>query len=468
MPEKKSTKNNTNAKNQRNSRLLQLGKSPLGLISLTINGKYYKANLHKVSYQFTSKTKYLPLSIPATEENRSKALNLIAEMEKMLKIDLDCGCLDLSFEKYRIDFNDFKDATRVKTVREYLEKVDEPYYSLRGKTDVTESTLMEMKLTIEREFRQHLDEILTIKLLFDAVTRKPVDSHARKYLIGYLRIFCRCFQEVDDMLRQHNFHWTQFKCTYEPKARDIPNDDEILEGFYKIMHQKNNTPKWRSVARSYGWAYGILATYGLRSHELKGIDIDASFNDELDMLVIKEEKVGALKTGGRVVFPIRREWVALFGLRDVKKSEMARFELTQCFAGRPIRRSERAKVGKSKICDALSRRFNNKELGFKPYDLRHAYAIRGWRLGFQMQDMAKFMGHTIKMHEKTYQKYMSVEAKAEVFLSTYEFYEEKQRLQKQEITYEALLAENVRLRKQSEELKNQIAAMEAENSVEDI
>lgn len=37
--------------------------------------------------------------------------------------------------------------------------------------------------------------------------------------------------------------------------------------------------------------------------------------------------------------------------------------------------------------------------------MRHRYAIRGRELGFDSDELAKWMGHTLNEHTQTYQKY---------------------------------------------------------------
>ena len=117
---------------------------------------------------------------------------------------------------------------------------------------------------------------------------------------------------------------------------------------------------------------GMMATYGLRDHELD----DCEFIDLKHRLKVPDET----KTGFRVVVPLHRDWVDLFELR-----------------------SERRRVKISKAPDATAQWLyyhRRLKLGFPyiPYSLRHAYAGRLWRVGGSNLDVftaARLMGHSV-------------------------------------------------------------------------
>ncbi|NJN11407.1 MAG: hypothetical protein HC815_26910 [Richelia sp. RM1_1_1] len=63
----------------------------------------------------------------------------------------------------------------------------------------------------------------------------------------------------------------------------------------------------------------------------------------------------------------------------------------------------------------IGHRFNVKEVGFAPYDLRHAYAIRGYRMQFNTRIMTQYMGCTTRIHERVYQQYMNDNTKSDIY-----------------------------------------------------
>jgi hypothetical protein len=48
-------------------------------------------------------------------------------------------------------------------------------------------------------------------------------------------------------------------------------------------------------------------------------------------------------------------------------------------------------------------------LDFKPYDLRHAWAIRAHILGIPIKAAADNLGHSVQVHTQTYQRWFSLD-----------------------------------------------------------
>ena len=123
------------------------------------------------------------------------------------------------------------------------------------------------------------------------------------------------------------------------------------------------------------WYFGMMAVYGLRPHEIEG----ATLIDR-DYCQVAERT----KTGFRTVVPVPREWVELFDLRN------RRLRQTPTDVAKWL----------SKSC---------RELPWRPYALRHAYAGRLWRQGGGRLDIytaARLMGHTATQHAKTYRAHI--------------------------------------------------------------
>ena len=141
----------------------------------------------------------------------------------------------------------------------------------------------------------------------------------------------------------------------------VPTDAEIIA--------------WVEAAGAASWYFGMMATYGLRPHEVESATLI-----ERDYCQVAD----ATKTGFRTVVPVPREWVDLFDLRNRRLRET------------------RTDVAKwlSKAC---------RELPWRPYALRHAYAGRLWRQGGGRLDIytaARLMGHTPGQHSRTYRAHI--------------------------------------------------------------
>lgn len=154
--------------------------------------------------------------------------------------------------------------------------------------------------------------------------------------------------------------------------RDLPDDRLIAEWFYAIKN-----PRWR-------WVYGVMATYGLRNHEVFRLDWQ-----ELKLgnpiLKVGEET----KTGEREVWPCYPEWVEQFKVFEVQLPKIALESRTNMQLGKAVTRH-------------LSPR-----LPFCPYDLRHCWAIRTLEFGWPTELSAQQMGHSVALHNATYHRWIT-------------------------------------------------------------
>jgi integrase len=136
------------------------------------------------------------------------------------------------------------------------------------------------------------------------------------------------------------------------------------------------------------WYWGMMATYGLRPHEIEGATLI-----ERDYCQV----ANGTKTGFRTVVPLHREWVKRFRLRDQRQ-----------WPGSDQRPDA---VGKW-----LSKELRRLGLPWRSYALRHAYAGRLWREGGSRLDIytaARLMGHSASQHARTYRAHIQPHLVAE-------------------------------------------------------
>lgn len=150
-----------------------------------------------------------------------------------------------------------------------------------------------------------------------------------------------------------------------------PSDEEIV-----TLREKIPNPKWR-------WLFSMMATYGLRTHEVFFCNIDQT--NKHNAIVVGNET----KTGSRVAYPLRPEWVDMFELKDVQMPDI---------------KLDRTMRDISSGVDGVFKRYS---LGNIPYSLRHAWAIRSIHYGLSSSVAAKAMGHTVNIHTKHYNFYLS-------------------------------------------------------------
>jgi integrase len=150
----------------------------------------------------------------------------------------------------------------------------------------------------------------------------------------------------------------------------VPTDEQIIA--------------WVESAGAASWYFGMMATYGLRPHE-----VERSVLIEKDYCQVGDDT----KTGFRTVVPLPREWVERFRLHE--------------------RRLRPTQGGIDERGDAvskwLSKEMRRLQLPWRPYALRHAYAGRLWREGGSRLDVytaSRLMGHTPTQHAKTYRAHI--------------------------------------------------------------
>ena len=158
----------------------------------------------------------------------------------------------------------------------------------------------------------------------------------------------------------------------------VPTDDQIVD--------------WVESAGPASWYFGMMATYGLRPHEIEGAAlIDRDYCQVQD----------ATKTGFRTVVPLPREWVERFRLHDRR--------LRPTLQGAAHARADM-------VAKWLSKELAKQNLPWRPYALRHAYAGRLWREGGSRLDIytaSRLMGHSPQQHARTYRAHIQPHAVAE-------------------------------------------------------
>lgn len=148
--------------------------------------------------------------------------------------------------------------------------------------------------------------------------------------------------------------------------RDIPSDEAIEAALGRLA-----LPHWR-------WTFGMCAAYGLRPHECAALTWL-----EDDWIEVHDKT----KTGSRRVTPCPSAWIKRFELRDLPRPKQNAQTLGKVFN------------------DALDRA----QVDIKPYNLRHAYALRLMSKGVAADLAARLMGHSLQVHQTTYQRWIEAD-----------------------------------------------------------
>jgi integrase len=165
------------------------------------------------------------------------------------------------------------------------------------------------------------------------------------------------------------------------RFRQLPSDQTILALLERIPN-----PRWRL-------AYGLMATYGLRNHEV--------FFSDLSSLAPGGDRVLRVlptsKTGEHQVWPFQPQWVEVFGLERLGVEPQALPRVTT-----DLRRTTLQQVGRR-----VAEQFRRYALPLTPYDLRHAWAVRTIHIGLPDSVAARMMGHSVGIHTRTYHHWIT-------------------------------------------------------------
>jgi integrase len=168
---------------------------------------------------------------------------------------------------------------------------------------------------------------------------------------------------------------------HRAQFRQLPTDRQILEAALLIPN-----PRWRL-------AYGLMATYGLRNHEVFFCD-GHSLADGSDQVL---RILPTTKTGEHQSWPFHPEWVERFGLLELAQNPKALPMVTT-----DLKHTTLQQVGRR-----VSEQFRRYELPITPYDLRHAWAIRTIHIGLPDTVAARMMGHSVAIHTRTYHHWIT-------------------------------------------------------------
>jgi integrase len=159
------------------------------------------------------------------------------------------------------------------------------------------------------------------------------------------------------------------------QMRSLPTDEQILEAFHQIKN-----PNWQFV-------YGIMATYGLRNHEVFFCNYSA-LTQGSNMI----EVLDTTKTGNHEVWAFYPEWVEQFNLRQVRLPKVS---------------TDLSKTTLQRVGQLVTNQFRRDQIPFSPYDLRHAWAVRTIHFGLPDTVAARMMGHSVAIHTRTYHRWIT-------------------------------------------------------------
>ncbi|MGI8503022.1 MAG: site-specific integrase [Hassallia sp.] len=370
------------------------------------------------------------------------SLNIPANLDGLKTAEEESYELGKLIARHTFEWNDKylgNEATKkdFKTIGELLEEFENEYFKTHKRTTKSEHTFF-YYFSRTKRFTNPKD-LATPENLIDSI-EKIEKEWARYNAMRAISAFCITFKIEMDL--------SKYSKMPQNNSRNIPTDAEISAGIIKFADYLNNrgnqvNPDVKDSWQLWRWTYGMLATFGLRPRELFiNPDIDWWLSEENADMTWKVDK--ECKTGERQALPLHKEWIADFDLRNPKYLEMLATTI-----------AKKDKTNHAEIT-ALTQRvswwFRKIGLDFKPYDLRHAWAIRAHILGIPIKAAADNLGHSVQVHTQTYQRWFSLDMRKLAI---------NQALSKRD-EVELIREENSKLRMENEKLKMEIEKLKME------
>ncbi len=299
-----------------------------------------------------------PNSQKAHPHQQRIALKLSATPENLDIADRKARILGRAISEGSFDWNDWRSpsAPKSKSCGEWIEAYKQDFFDRRASTPASRST-WEDHFKFLKKLPPH--KALTQKLLKETLLEIPPDTRSRQKASQILaKLAALAGISIDLTVYSGGYGLTSLV------SRDLPSDEEILNWRNQIQ-----SPEWQFV-------YGLLAAYGIRPHELLYLD----FQDSPALRILGG------KSKPRTTYPCPPLWAEEWGLNTAFLPSISGKDNTA-------------------IGQRVTHAFARIGIPFRPYDLRHCWAIRSISY-FEPVIAAKMMGHTLITHNQRYHHWL--------------------------------------------------------------
>ena len=375
----------------------------------------------------------------------------------------------------------------VLTCQQMLEQYKEHYFKQR-KNDKNPAHGWKIQYLHTEKTLSQYDLPITLKIVREIIDCTENDSTNRTH---HLNGLVNLFKHFDNTEFKNIVKRYKAENNPKNKIKHIPDNYEIMNVYDYGFRVHLKCPKGhRYRYEQWQFLYGLLATYGIRVHEAWNIknwnypvtlkdgdwlttdsnssDLDDNDNNNIYtwqqyrgstttipaivdptntnyLLCIGHET----KTGYRVAFPLSpngHNWVKEFNL--IQPLNLPDIDDPLGYAGK--------NQDNCRKCSFLTGNwFRKKDYGFTPHALRHAYNIRGHKLGVNQKVLCDSLGHGLQMNSFTYLKHEGDNSKLQGILEAVS----KDKDKRNEI--ETLLAKVKQLELENEKLRTELAMLKA-------
>jgi integrase len=242
------------------------------------------------------------------------------------------------------------------TVLDAINSFEKEYFSSRGKNEQTKTTYRNYAHAFKLLPK---NEIITPELMINAIKTTEPNTRSRQLTARSMAMLAKHLDLDLDI--------DKLKGNYSLKSvnpKELPSDADIQ----KYVNNFTYYP--------YKWAYGMLATFGLRPHEVFHVDHETLLNKGICHVL-------SGKTGEGLVWPLYPEWLDYFDLKNIAIPD--------------TKASNNRDLGQ-----LISKGFSRAKIPFSPYALRHSWARRAIEMGLDSQLAAKQMRHSHSIHTTVY------------------------------------------------------------------
>ena len=254
------------------------------------------------------------------------------------------------------------------TVSHWVEEFERWWWEGKDRSDLAKRT------TWKKEFQDVFNKLpanrgLSVDLLVKVaqLNSKPNTRSRKRFSDSYRRLAEFAGLPSEAIL--------ELRGNYSPTKvdpRNIPSDETFLEWWDEMP------------TREWAFAYGLSLCFGLRPSEIWRCDYSDLLVGDHTIAVLEKTK-----TGERKVWPIcPDEWLE---------------KLRKFGPDVPAIKLDRENRD---ISNTYTQRLRRLRCPFTPYDLRHAYAIRGILYGVENALAANWCGHSLVVHCNLYQKWI--------------------------------------------------------------
>ena len=334
-------------------------------------------------------------SLPSKENENIKKVQRISLGLTADKLGLEEAQKKLQLINLQIELNQFNWKNWLSTNKSEEKKIDtdlitklnqfEEFFFNEQKNDFLSST---RRTTWNNSYKPYIKRLISIhkdsqnddlnEIFINTLRTYSEGSRSRKQCGTSLSVFANF---LDYPLPKD---WKSLSRGYGLKKasfRELPSDELIEKLWEKIPNQ------------SWKYVFGLMATYGLRNHEVFFSDL-SSLNTNKDKII---RVLPTTKTGEHQVWPFHPKWVEYFNLGNLGSDSTLLPKINK-----DLKYTTLQNVGKT-----ITDQFKRYNLNIKPYDLRHAWAVRTILYDLPDSVAARMMGHSVSVHTQTYHHWIT-------------------------------------------------------------